>query len=728
MNRLKNFFPFIGWFANYNGRLLSADFLAGISVGLVLIPQSMANAQLAGLPAHYGLYASFIPTIISALFSSSRNMCTGMVGIIAMMTAAALTPLAATGSDGYIAYAVLLSLLVGAIQISLRLFRLSYLVSFLSQPVIAGFSNASVILIAISQFGKFFGVNVEPGNTYLETFYRVLSAALQDTHLPTLGLALLALLIIKLLPRFSPRIPAILLAVVTTTLLAWAFDFEDKRIIDADHIRSENASAIFTELRSDLAELQALQSERDAAHLQLKSIGEKSFNTILELQYQQDSLDAELANLRSQLGLNRSRLRNLRLVESPEQPGTFIERNSPALSTTDGSNPKIWKLSVPASGQDFSKVTISSGGDVVGHIPAGFPGLSLPYMEAATLLDLLPFALAIAFIGLANGMAVAKTNARESGDYIDAKQEVLAQGLANIASGLSHSGPVSGSFSSSGVSARSGGSTGMTAVFAGLTPLLAMLFFTPMLYYLPLSVLAAIVISSMMTQLRFTMFKHNWLVHWTDGFIGIATFVVTLASAPRIDIGLMIGVGLSMAVFLYSSMHPGIVSLSINNDGKMCDSSVLKDQQKCEYLAVLRFQRSLSFMNSSVLEEYIHELVKRKPLLRHIHLVCTGINEIDASGKETLSLLVRWAHKSGIGTSMNGLNERVRAVLERSGLIDEIGRENIYDTLRDAVCSYHSRLPEAQSDTHHCHWQSFCEKTEAHNCTITDCYNKHKKL
>jgi len=127
---LSRIFPFIELLKSYNGVKFKADAIAGLTVALVLIPQSMAYAQLAGLPAYYGLYASFLPPMIAALFGSSRQLATGPVAVVSLMTAASLGPLATAGSDSFVAYAILLALIVGAFQFLLGILKLGLVVNF----------------------------------------------------------------------------------------------------------------------------------------------------------------------------------------------------------------------------------------------------------------------------------------------------------------------------------------------------------------------------------------------------------------------------------------------------------------------------------------------------------------------------------------------------------------------------------------------------------------------
>ena len=161
MAKISRILPFVSWMRESNWSTLKDDLISGLTVALVLIPQSMAYAQLAGLPPHFGLYASFLPPMVAALFGSSRQLATGPVAVVSLMTSATLEPLATAGSVEYVEYAVLLALMVGTFQFLLGVLRLGVVVNFLSHPVVNGFSYAAAIIIATSQLDKIFGVSVE---------------------------------------------------------------------------------------------------------------------------------------------------------------------------------------------------------------------------------------------------------------------------------------------------------------------------------------------------------------------------------------------------------------------------------------------------------------------------------------------------------------------------------------------------------------------------------------
>ena len=183
---LKRIFPFLSWFP-LNGEALRADLMAGITVALVLIPQSMAYAQLAGLPAYYGLYAAFLPVAVASLWGSSHQLGTGPVAVVSLLTASSLAVLAAPGSDQFIALAIMLALLVGIIQLLLGVFKLGVIVNFLSHPVIVGFTNAAAIIIALSQLSKLFGVPMGRSEHFINDIVGVIKL-IGDTHMPTLAM------------------------------------------------------------------------------------------------------------------------------------------------------------------------------------------------------------------------------------------------------------------------------------------------------------------------------------------------------------------------------------------------------------------------------------------------------------------------------------------------------------------------------------------------------------
>lgn len=244
MKTLRDYFPILDWGRRYDRAALSDDLLAAVIVTIMLIPQSLAYALLAGLPAQAGLYASIVPIMLYAVFGTSRALAVGPVAVVSLMTAAAIGTVAEQGSMGYAAAALTLAFLSGAILIGMGLLRLGFVANFLSHPVIAGFITASGILIATSQAGHILGVGA--GGHTLPEMLSSLIRALPQTNGVTLaiGLAVTAFLFwvrrgLKPLLRragLGARAADIVtkagpvLAVVASTLAVWGLDLETQGV------------------------------------------------------------------------------------------------------------------------------------------------------------------------------------------------------------------------------------------------------------------------------------------------------------------------------------------------------------------------------------------------------------------------------------------------------------------------------------------------------------------
>jgi SulP family sulfate permease len=223
----ERFTPFKGWIGDLkNPETLKADAMAGLTVALISIPQAMAYAQLGGLPPYIGLYASFLPVIVAALFGSSRQLSTGPVAMASLMSATAIQPYAAQGVDALIAYSAMLAFMIGVFRLTLGLLRLGVVVDFLSHPVVVGFTNAGALIIATSQVPKIFGLHVKADQFphYYQYLWATVSS-IQQTHIPTFVMGAFALASLFALKKYAPKLPGILITVVITTVVAWAVDY-----------------------------------------------------------------------------------------------------------------------------------------------------------------------------------------------------------------------------------------------------------------------------------------------------------------------------------------------------------------------------------------------------------------------------------------------------------------------------------------------------------------------
>ncbi|HIJ90909.1 MAG: SulP family inorganic anion transporter [Desulfobulbaceae bacterium] len=676
---LQKLCPFLPWFREYDKEKFKADAVAGITVALVLIPQSMAYAQLAGLPAYYGLYASFLPPVVAALFGSSRQLATGPVAVVSLMTAASLESIATAGSEEFIAYAIMLALTVGFFQFFLGVFRLGLVVNLLSHPVVTGFTNAAAIIIATAQLSKIFGIEVDKGGYHYETMLLVLQTATQYIHWPTFGMAALAMAIMVGLKKISPKAPAILVAVVITTLLSWFTGFERHRTVTLADFRSPEFQGLVKEFNREVEKIQEYGAQRSAASGAITGARNRSAGdavSLLEIEHAKAVHGLMLSEAKERMQTSRTALRAMQFV-ALETPGGVVLYKKGELPREMQGEGRTWRLKVGNAPLPENRLVLNGGGAVLGNIPQGLPSLGFPEFNLSVFLQLFSYAAIISLLGFMEAISIAKAIAAKTGQKLDANQELMGQGLANIIGSLSGSYPVSGSFSRSAVNLQAGGKTGLANVYSAIVVIATLLFLTPLLYHLPQAVLAVVIMMAVIGLVQVKGFVHAWKAQRADGVIAVTCFCVTLGFAPHLDKGILLGVFLSVAVFLYRRMYPNVSTLAMRHDGVL-GCVIDHGLQVCSHIAVVRFDGTLFFANASYLDEQVFRIRAANPELKFILLAADGINDIDASGEEALSLLVDRVRRAGVGFAMCRVKGDVMAVIERTGLADKIGREMIF--------------------------------------------------
>lgn len=560
------FTPYKDWIGELkNPEVLKADAMAGLTVALVLIPQSMAYAQLAGLPAYIGLYASFLPVMVAAIFGSSRQLGTGPVAVVSLMSAAAMQPYASLGPETMIAYSAMLALLIGIFQLALGLFRLGILVDFLSHPVVVGFTNAGALIIATSQLPKLFGLNIKADQfEHSYEFWWATLTSLGDTKMLTLVLGAFALATLIILKKYAPRLPGVLITVAITTVLAWAIDYK------------------------------------------------------------------------------------------------------------------------------------GMGGSVIGTIPEGLPSFTIPNvsLDFQTLSSLVMTAAVIGLIGFVEAISIAKAMASQTRQRLSANQELVGQGLANIVSGFSSGYAVSGSFSRSAVNFAAGAMTGFSSVVTGLLVALTLLFLTPLLYHLPQATLAAVIIMAVINLIKVAPIKHAWKVEPHDGVVAVVTFFATLLFAPHLDKGILLGVVLSLGLFLYRTMSPALVEVARHEDGSMRDAKA-HSLKTSDTVSVFRFDGDLYFANTGYLEGKLLNNVASKPNLKVLVLDMESIDQVDSTGEEMLEKMADRLRAAGIEFYLARTKLRVYEAFQRSGLAKHIGEERFFRERKYALNYAKEQLGDA---------------------------------
>ena len=700
MQKIARFLPFLRWFP-MQGDAIRTDFMAGLTVALVLIPQSMAYAQLAGLPAYYGLYAAFLPVAVAALWGSSNQLGTGPVAVVSLLTASSLATLAAPGSEAFVALAIMLSLLVGIIQLTLGVFKLGVIVNFLSHPVIVGFTNAAAIIIALSQVSKLFGVPMGRSEHFMHDIVGVFKQ-IGDTHLPTLAMGVTAIAIMWGIKKYKPKLPGVLIAVALTTVVSYGIGFEKKATLHIDEVSDPQIVSMLIEYEAAEKELvsvkeNALANESEAKKLEQQSPRNEQF--ILALRYQSDLLNAQSRVLEASNGKRLKELRKFRFQREILADGKAggLHRNGaiPASLKTDG---EAWQITKVAKGE----IRLAGGGEVVGSIPEGLPSIAMPTLDMSNLAALLSAALVISLVGFMEAISIAKAIAAKTKQRLDPNQELIGQGLSNIVGSMTQAFPVSGSFSRSAVNMNSGAKTGMSSVYTAILVLITLLFLTPLLYHLPQAVLAAIIIMAVIGLVNVEAVKHAWHANKHDGAASIVTFFATMAFAPHLDNGIIVGAGLALILFLMRTMKPRVAQLGRFTDGTLRDIKVNPGIPTSEHVVAMRFDGQLYFANVSYFEDTILSVLSDHPKAKFFLVVGDGINQLDASGEEVIHHLVTRLKDAGVTLVFSGLKKQVLDVMRATGLFDLITQANIFATEDRAIAAIYERLGDDAKDDLFC--------------------------
>lgn len=686
--RLEKFFPFLAWWP-IPFITVRADLIAGITGALVLVPKAMAYAQLSGLPVYFGLYTAFVPAILGAMWGSSRQLATGPVAIISLMTAAALMPLAVPFSEEYIGLALLLTLMVGVIQFSMGALKLGTIVNFVSHPVILGFMNAAAIIIALSQFDLLLGIPKGRSDSFLKDVWEMFSY-LPQTHLPTLLMSLLALVMMLAMKKNKwLSKPSVLIAVIVTTVISVSVGFSHKARTSVDAIADSAARELVAGFSQAQTQINQLKADVTAKGAQLRALEKaKDAHGAAELDHQIKVMNLDVLGLEKQNKVRLHEIRQLVFVQAKVPEGQtaaiYLEGKVPEGLETDGLSWHFKKV-------EDTRLNLSSGGDVVGTIPEGLPSFRLPTLTLEAVLQLFTAALIISLVAFMECVSMAKALAVQTRQRLNPNQELIGQGFANIGGSFFQAYPATGSFTGSVINLQAGAQTGFAMVFNGLFVAVTLLFLTPYLYYLPKATLGVIILLAVTGLITPGAIKHAWKANRADGIVAGVTFVVTLLAAPHLDNGIMIGAALAIVLFLYRTMKPRVAMLGRHKDGTLRDVKVNPDLETSELVVPVRFDGQLYFANMAYFEDAVLEAVASKPKAKYVLIVGNGINNLDASGEDIVRLLHDRLKESGITLVFSGLKKQVLDVMRRTGLFEDISQKNIFpdeDMALDAICEW----------------------------------------
>ena len=691
---LLRLFPFLAWFP-VSPTILRGDLIAGITGALVLVPKAMAYAQLSGLPVYFGLYTAFMPAILGALWGSSRQLATGPVAIVSLMTAAALTPLAIPMTEDYVGLALLLTLMVGLIQFALGALSLGTIVNFVSHPVILGFMNAAAIIIALSQLDMLLGIPKGRSESFLKDIWEMLGY-LPQTHLPTLGMSVFALVLMLILKKIKPLAKtSVLLAVVITTSVSYFTGFAQNARSKPEQIANPAIQALVMGHIVADDNIRDLSGEITARSADLRA-AEKAGDTveIADLRYQLDMMRLGVSLMEQE---NKERMQTLHKVHFlREQAGAnetatlhLVAEVPPGTPTDERS----WHIKKIENGE----LKLMGGGDVVGNIPAGLPAFRLPAFSLDAFTSLLSAALIIALVAFMESISMAKAMATKSKQRINPSQELIGQGIANMGGAFFQAYPACGSFTGSAINLQAGAKTGFAMVFNGVFVAVTLLFLTPLLYHLPKAVLAVIILLAVASLIQWEAIKHTWLASRIDGMVTMITFFATLIAAPHLDKGIMIGAGLAILLYLHRTMTPRVVILGRYKDGTLRDAKV-NDLPASDVVTAIRFDGRLYFANVAYFEDAVLEAVANNPEAPYVLIVGDGINDIDASGEEVIHHLVERLNENGIVVLFAELKKQIHDVFGATGLRDIIGERRFFATADQALEAIYSRAEYAGED------------------------------
>ena len=549
---------FIAWFPiayqakHYSKSKALQDVIAALVVTIMLIPQSLAYAMLAGLPPHYGLYASILPLLVYSLLGSSTALAVGPVAIASIMTASTLSAVVDAGLIAYVDGAITLALLSGAMLVLLGVFKFGFVANFLSHTVVSGFISASSLIIALSQLRHLLGISVS-GHTFFELLKEIFAAS-ANIHLITVYIGFACLFFLVLARKYASGL---------------------------------------------------LQS----------------------------------------LGVTKAVAKNL-------------AKMTPIVAV-------VISTAVVAM---FS--LHEQGVAVVGEVPSGLASPQLPSVNIAALKSLMLPAFFIALIGYVESISVGRTLGAKRGEKVEPNQELLALGGANLTAGLAGAFPVTGGFSRSVVNFEAGAQTQFSGIYTAIGIAFAAFAFTPLLYYLPIAMLAATIIVAVLSLADFSLIKHAWHFSKSDFSAIFITIAVTLAAG--VEAGVASGIVSSILLHLYLTSVPHVAEIGLVPHTEHFRNIKNYQVELAPNTVSLRIDESLLFTNADFLESYIGEVVQQRKNISNIILHCGAVNTIDLSGMEMLIAVNNRLLRRNIKLHLSEVKMPVKHLLCKAKFLDRL--------------------------------------------------------
>lgn len=557
---MKKFLPILDWLPNYKKEYLGGDLSAGLTVGVMLIPQGMAYAMIAGLPPVYGLYAAIFPQLVYAIFGTSRQLAVGAVAMDSLLVAAGISVIATAGTENYIALAILLAFMMGVIQLVLGVFRMGFLVNFLSKPVINGFTSAAALIIGLNQLKHLIGVDLERNNNIFIILYQAIEQFASIQWL-TVVIGVAAIIILKNVKKIHKAIPGALVAVVLGVIVV--------------------------------------------KYLSLYTMGVK----------------------------------------------------------------------------------------IVGEVPKGLPSFAIPMINTPHFNELIPIAFTLALIAFMEAVSVAKAiQANHKDEYnLDPNQELIGLGMGNVVGSFFSAFPTTGGFSRSAVNEDLGARTNLASIISASLVILTLLFLTPLFYYLPNAVLAAIIMAAVFGLIDTKFPVLLWKTKKEDFLMLAISFGVTLGLGIKEGIG--VSVAMSLLAMIYRSTKPHFAVL-----GQMPNSKEYRNINRFDNLKVqdsilvFRYDADIYFANTThFIDSITKEVDKKGSRLKLVILHGGSISHIDSTAYQALSELVEDLYKNGISIYFTYIKGPTRDFFQRMGLQKVTGASNCYLDIESAIEAFENK-------------------------------------
>ncbi|MFN8497169.1 MAG: SulP family inorganic anion transporter [Anaerolineae bacterium] len=559
----QRYVPILSWLPRYSRDGWQPDLISGLTIGGTMIPVALAYAEMAGVPAQSGLYAAFAAIAAYAIFGTSRQLKVTTSSTMAVMSAAVVAPLAAGGSDAYLALSSALAMIVGLILMIAGFARLGFISDFLSKSVVTGFIFGLALTIAIGQAPKLFGVPSGSGNFFQQTYQLLLNLPQTNPYTFAIGAGAIALILI--LKRRFARIPAALVALAVGILAV----------------------------------------------------------TLL-------NLDAK-------------------------------------------------------------------GVSVVGEIPTGLPTPTIPRIGIGSFFFLLAGAAGIVFLAVGESLGAARAFATRHRYDIQPNQELIALGVANLSAGVMQGFTVDASLSQTAAADAAGARTQLSGLVTAGVIVLTLLFLAPLFYNLPNSVLAAVVITSVIGLMDVGELKRYAQMRRTDLLVALTALFGVLAT--DVLTGLVIAVLLSLILLLYRASRPYIAILGQvpEKPGEYGDVGRHARYAQVSGLLLMRVDAPLYFFNANVARDQIlSQVAATHP--RAVVLDIGASADLDISTTDMLHELAATLRDDKVDLMLAQARGSVRDRLRKTGTIEVIGEHHIYRSIESAVHDFVSRQEGATTE------------------------------